>query len=251
MSIFGFTVKKSSGDFMPILQYDAKAGRLFRRDSVQTINGWEKEKVDITNTFKAIAALDALEIGWMDFASGGQPSFVMVPFPGYPLPECPGPNFMQGLRVTLKLAKGCGGDVRQMAGTSNSFRASMEKLYPEYQAGMAANPGKLPVIIMPETVPVTTGSGVRQSTNYQPVWQIVGWADRQDLPPPNAMVAPTPHLQGARPLNGGPPATGGQYAPPPGQPQPLAALAKMVPWENPVAQQPQRATATVSPDDFG
>jgi hypothetical protein len=247
MSIFGFTVKKSSGDFMPILQYDAKAGRLFRRDSVQTINGWEKEKVDITNTFKAIAAMDALEIGWIDFGSGGPPSFVMVPFPGYPLPECPGPNFQQGLRVTLKLAKGCGGDVRQMAGTSNSFRASMEKLYPEYQAGMAANPGKLPVIIMPETLPVTTGSGVRQSTNYQPVWQIVGWADRQDLPPPNAMVAQAP--QQARPLNGGPPATGSQYAAPPAQQPPWLTTTQQAS----LGQQPpqQRATATVSPDDFG
>jgi len=227
MSIFGFPIKTpgGGGDFLPILKYDARAGRLFRIDSVNTGNGWDRVPHDITTTFKALIDLRPghVEVGWIDFATGGQPSFVMVPYPGHSMPPQPGPNHKHGLRFALKLAKDCAGDapVRQIAGTSASFLNGMEALVTAYNAGAAANPGKLPAIMLESALPVTSGSGQRSSTNYQPVFKIVGWAPPPaDLPGAiNMPVAQDVSLTKQGHTNGAAPATGATRAAPPAQQQ--------------------------------
>ena len=225
MSIFGFPIRTpgSGGDFLPILKYDARAGRLFRVDVVNNGTGWDRVPHDITTTFKALIDLRPghAEVGWIDFATGGQPSFVMVPYPGHSLPPQPSPNHKRGLRFALKLSKDCGGDapVRQISGTSYSFLDGMEALVTAYNAGAAANPGKLPAIMLESTLPVTSGSGQKSSTNYQPVFKIVGWAP----PPPDlpgAINVPVPQdvsLTKQGHTNGGAPSTGSSRAAPPVQ----------------------------------
>ena len=190
-SIFGFDIKKpsSGGDFMPILQYDAKAGRMFRRDSVSTGNGWERQKTDITKPFKALLDLEdgQMETGWIYFSPAGQPDFVMVPMPGHILPPQPTADYRQGCRITLKLHPSVAAgtpQVRQVAGTSASFLNAVQAVVMQYRAERAQRPGMLPVVTLAEDpIPVTTGTGQRQSTNYQPVFIIVDWAPRPaDLP---------------------------------------------------------------------
>jgi hypothetical protein len=228
-SIFGFPIKTpgEAGDFLPILKYDARAGRMFRIDSIQTAQGWDRTPVDITSTFKALIDLENTEVGWIDFSTGGAPSFVMVPYPGHKLPDRPGPKHKHGLRFTVKLANTVGGDVRQIAGTSASFLNGMEALVKAYNTDKAAHPGMLPAIVLKATMPITTGSGQKQSTNYQPVFEIVAW-----VPRPADMLAA---VQGAKAAANGapqgtmppanefgaaasPPATGSQRAAPPQQP---------------------------------
>ena len=48
-SVFGFSTESSGGgDFLPIVKYDARAGRFFRMDRVDTGSGFESDPVDIT-----------------------------------------------------------------------------------------------------------------------------------------------------------------------------------------------------------
>jgi hypothetical protein len=68
-----------------------------------------------------------------------------------------------------------------VAGTSKAFLSGVEAIYNEYLAERAKNPGKLPVIVMEKCVPVKTGTGERQSTNYHPTFRIVAWVPRGDL----------------------------------------------------------------------
>jgi hypothetical protein len=182
MSRFGFSTEPSSGDFLGIIKFDARAGRMFRIDRVDTGNGFQSEPIDITNTFKALVDLENVEVGWINFDTGGAPDFRLVPM-GSTLPDRPGPKHKNGIRIILKLAKDCGGDkpIREIAGVSKAFLNGIEKVFDEYDAQRGENPGKLPILMLEGTTPIKSGSGGQQSTNYVPKFKIIGWAARGDL----------------------------------------------------------------------
>lgn len=183
MSVFGFSTEASTGgDFLPVAKYDARAGRMFRTDRTNDGQGWTTEQVDITKNFKAVIDLENLETGWLDFPSGSAPVISVVKI-GEPLPAKPTPNAKNGVRFMLKLAKDVGGEkpIREMASSAKAFLAGIEELYLAYKAGAAENAGKLPIVVLDDTVPIKSGSGDKQSTNYRPVFKIAGWAPRGDL----------------------------------------------------------------------
>jgi hypothetical protein len=184
MSVFGFSVETSNGgDFLPICKYDARAGRIFRVDRVDVGGQFSSEPVDITRTFKALVDLENVETGWINFASGGAPDFKLVPM-GSILPARPSDQHKNGIRMMLKLSKECGGDkpIREIAGTSKAFLSGLEALYHDYSRGKVGENGdKLPVVVLEDTIPVTSGQGAKTSTNYCPVFKIVGWSLRGDL----------------------------------------------------------------------
>ena len=210
MSVFGFSTESSTAvDFTPIVKYDARAGRIFRVDRLDTGNGFENNPVDITSNFKAIFDFENVEVGWIDFPVGSAPSFALVPM-GTQLPDRPSAKHKNGIRMLLKLTKGCGGDkpVREIAGTSKAFLSGVEAVYAEYAKEKGSYPGKLPVIVLVSTTPVTSGSGDRKSTNYHPQFKIDGWMPRpEDLIHLRAEAAPK--------SNGTAPSTGSTQMPPP------------------------------------
>lgn len=179
----GFTYSTGGGDFTAIMKYDARAGRMFREDRKQDGGGtWIKDSVDVTNIFKAVFDFENIEVGYINFPQGGAPDFCMVAL-GDPYPQRPSQSHNQGVRFMLKLAKDAAGDgaaIRELAGTSAVFRMGIDELHNAYEAGKGANPGKLPIVTLKTTIPVTSGSGTKKSTNYQPVFEIVGWAARPD-----------------------------------------------------------------------
>jgi len=160
------------GEFLPIVKFDCRAGRMFRRDRE---NG-ENTDVDITKSFKAVMDLDNIEVGWIDFDTVGAPSFALGPIGQEP--ERPSEKHKKGVRFVVKLAKECGGDVREMASTAKAFLRGLDDLHDVFIAEQAKNTGKLPVVVLKDTVPVTTGEGARKSTNYSPVFEISSWVAR-------------------------------------------------------------------------
>ena len=208
-NVFGFSTEPA-GDFMPILKFDARAGRLFRVDRENTGDGFANEPVDITSSFKAIVDFENIEVGWIDFVAGSAPDFKLVKM-GETLPPRPSDRHKNGVRFILKLAKNCGGDkpIREMAGTSKAFLSGIEAVFNAYLAGKGKNAGKLPVIVLEKTTPIKSGSGERQSTNYQPTFKIVSWAPRGDLVFEPKAAAQQPVQQAT------PPATGSTKVDPP------------------------------------
>jgi hypothetical protein len=206
---FGLNIETATAvDFTPIVKYDARSGRIFRVDRLNTGNGFESDQVDITQIFKAIFDFENVEIGWMLFTPGAAPNFVLVPI-GNQLPDRPSPKHKQGIRLLLHLNKACGGDkpVREIAGNAKAFLGGMDEIYGEYKTEKAKYPGQLPVIVLVTTLPVTTGSGDKKSTNYQPKFKIDGWAPR----PPDLI-----HIRAAdTPSAATRPSTGSSPVPPP------------------------------------
>lgn len=200
----------SNEDIVPYCKYDARAGRLFRMDREQDSSGsYNNTKVDITNTFKAVVDLENVEVGWMQFGADAAPKLILQPL-AIGLPGVRPPDHKQGVRFMMKLSAQCGGDVREISNSSMAFLRGVDELHNAYEAGKATNAGKLPVVSLKTTVGVESGTGKNKSTNYQPVFEIVGWAPRPaDLIfKPKGRTSPT--------ANGNtPPATGStQVAPP-------------------------------------
>lgn len=186
-----------SGDIIPIIKFDAKAGRMFRRDRV---NG-ENDIVDITRSFKAVFDFENIEVGTINFDTGSAPDFAVARI-GEPTPARPSEKHRPGARVLVKLSKECGGDLRELASTAKAFLNGLNAAHDAYLAGVKANPGKLPIVALTDTTPITTGEGAKKSTNYSPVFEIVGWADR-----PSDLVY-SPKSRSSTPQVATPPSTG-------------------------------------------
>jgi hypothetical protein len=205
------------GEITPFVKYDARAGRMFRNDRTQDASGaYSSSPVDITRSFKAVFDMENIEVGWMLYAAGAAPQMQLVPL-GSPLPHKPEGNFKQGVRVIMRLGKDCGNDVREISGNSGAFLRGIDELHTAYEVGEKENPGKLPVVVLKDTLPITSGSGDKKSTNYQPVFEIVSWVARPaDLTPRprSAPVSSTPAPQTAS----APPSTGSTKVEPPGEP---------------------------------
>lgn len=181
-----------SVDIIPIVKYDAKAGRAFRVDRIDGAN----TPIDITSNFKAVMDLANIEIGWISFAANSAPDFRLVPI-GQPTGPKPSENHKEGFRLLCKLGRDCGGDVREIATTAKVALAGFDQLHNDYLEASQSKAGKLPVVTLVRTIPVTTGSGSNKSTNYRPEFKIVSWVERPaDLvAKPRGGGAATPQLR--------------------------------------------------------
>ena len=184
MSVFGFsTAPSSGGDFLPVLRYDARAGRFFRVDRVDAGQGFQSVLTDITDGIKFVADIENIEVGWINFQPGSPPSFALVPM-GQRLPDRPTEQHKNGVRFWSSSPRNAPDrKARQYARSwvpRRAFLSGVEAAYLEYQKYRDANKGKLPVLTLERTVPIKSG-GV-SSTNYSPVFSMAGWVPRGDLP---------------------------------------------------------------------
>lgn len=164
----------AGGNFLPIVKYDARAGRMARVDRE---NG-ESSSFDITNNFKAVFDFENVEVGYIRFVAGSAPDFKVSRFYDRKPIADPKGDYKAGVRFTIKLAKECGGDIREIASTAGAFLEAAKGLHVQYENGVKENPGKLPVVTLSGVRPRTTGEGARKSTNYEPEFKIVSWVSR-------------------------------------------------------------------------
>ena len=226
---FGFNYESTGGEIIPIVKFDARAGRFFRIDRTDGVNN----PVDITGSFKAVMDFENIEVGFIHFPAGAAPEFRVAPI-GQPMPEKPNGNFRQGIRMMLKLGKDSGGDVREIASTAKAMLGAFDSCHTEYLAGVKNNAGKLPVVALETVIPIVTngrndkGEAVK-TTNYAPVFKIASWVER----PADLVFSPK---------------NGGDVAPASVQAAPAAAA---LPPSTGSTQVSAPAAAPSSDDDFG
>jgi hypothetical protein len=171
------TESGSGGGFTPNVKINSKQGRVWRVDRSQGADGWTNDEVDITNNFQFVPDLDHLKIGWLLFKAGSAPDMRLVDL-GYALPDRPSPDHKQGVVMTVKLGKDCGGDVREISATAKSILGPIDKLHDAFLAAKGENPGKLPIVKMTGMKKVTTKTPKGNNDNFEPEFEIVGWVDR-------------------------------------------------------------------------
>lgn len=207
MALVAVAPNSGGGDRLPVLKYDARAGRFFLMDRVENAGVWETVQSELpiaTATF--VMDFGSVEIGWFLFPKGAAPMMVTVPY-GQALPPQPAAvgtttdertgkerpnNFKMGFRLKVAgkaLAGTVNGTVRELAANAGVTIEGLNDLHTAFEAAPEAAAGKIPVVKVAQVVPTKSG----QSTNYKPVFEIVQWADRptdmlgpRTVPPPAA-----------------------------------------------------------------
>jgi hypothetical protein len=179
---------KSSGDILPILKFDAKAGDFIRQDRFQSESGaWEKSEEEVKLPLEFAVDFEKMEVGWLSFASG-HPDFAMTRVGGE-MPARPTPEHKQAFRIRLT-NEDLG--LRELSGSSKTLLRAMDKLHDEYVSQSKANPGKCALVVVDdlETVKVNTPQGELRFKS--PLWKIGGWVDAPDAFQGNQASTPAP-----------------------------------------------------------
>jgi hypothetical protein len=205
MALVAVAQNAGGGDRLPVLKYDARAGRFFLMDRVENNGVWETVLAELPIASTTFAMdFGSVEVGWFLFPKGAAPMMVTVPF-GQPLPPQPAAvgtitddktgkerpnNFKQGFRMKVAgkaLAGTVNGTVRELAANAGVTLEGINDLHTAFEAAPEAIAGKIPVVKVAQVIPTKVG----QSTNYKPVFEIVTWADRPtDVLGPRTVPAP-------------------------------------------------------------
>lgn len=215
----------SSGDIVPFVKYDARAGRLFRVDRLQVNGQFESKDVDITREAVFVMDMANIKVGWINYTTQGPIKHLAI-LGQAPIPPRPAdvnaegkPAFRQGFEVMLALAKNCAGDgapLRALSSAAGCVIEAIDALHDAFLAAPESAQGMLPAVKIADTVPVKSG----QSTNYKPIFEIMSWVPRPASLPVPAAVATATSTVAPRTT---PPVTGStQVSAPVPQPAPVA-----------------------------
>lgn len=191
---FGLAPPAPAADFADIVKYDANAGRMFRIDYNSDTR--EKASVDISTPPPRFAVdFGSLEVGYGHFASTG-PEYRVVP-EGQRLPVQPTDrdekNKLKFRPVfKLKLYGKVLDGLREWSSAANCVLEPVDDLYAKFRAAPEAQQGKIPIVELSRTMPVSIGRGTRQRTLYAPCFTITGWTDRVPAMGERTVPAPTP-----------------------------------------------------------
>jgi len=183
-------MQTSGGDFLPIIKYDARAGKLFRVDRNM---GGGNDVVELPMGTAFAIDFGSLEVGYVDFTAQG-PVRHMVPF-GTTIPAQPSDKNDEG-KVRFRpgfYAKVAGNSLeglREWCSNAAVLLNALDELWNTFASAAEAAHGQIPLISIIGSTPVKSGKGAQSSTNYAPIFKINGWIDRPDLF--GARTVPTP-----------------------------------------------------------
>ena len=165
-------LSSGGGDFDPYCKYNAKSGRWYFKDGEQEVE---------VNDPSFVADFDNIKTGWMLFLEGQAPDRVFDESLEQPAPK-PSDAHKRGFVLRLFSPQSFKGVV-ELSATSMHVCNAINDLYTQYEAGKAANAGKLPVIKCEGTTPSKDKFG----TNYKPNMRIDSWIERpQEFDSPRA-----------------------------------------------------------------
>jgi hypothetical protein len=169
------TTTASSGDILPIVKWDAKAGDFIQQDRTQGADGvWVKDEKELALPISFAMDLGEIEVGWLSFASGA-PDFQMVKASDGQMPAKPSEDHKQAFRVRIA-SRELG--LREFSHSAKTVLRAMDDLHNQYEAQASANPGKVPVVTVhaAETIKINSPQG--ELRFKVPQWSITEWIDR-------------------------------------------------------------------------
>ena len=165
-------------DFTPYLKYNAKAGRFYIRPAGVT------EDIEIVNPRLAIDMAN-IRTGWVCFQEGLGPEKVWDATLAQAAPRPAGDKkWKRGFEVMVfgpDRAGAAGSAIiglREWSSNAGNANTGINKMYEAYEAGMVANPGKVPVYVGVGVTPITGAYG----TNYEPRFELKSWVERSKVP---------------------------------------------------------------------
>jgi hypothetical protein len=200
--------ESAGGEFLPLVNYNAKAGRLKFSQRVEVNGRWEKQEEDVSFQQPAfVADMENIQVGWLFFKAGMAPVRSLVKI-GQPLPPCPVGDYGVDERgnaakpkqgFAMRLLDG-NRTVREFSSNANAVLAAIDTLHSQYEAAPEKAQGLLPVVQFQGATEVKGKHG----SNYTPNFAIIKWVARPaELGAPVAAATPAmaaPVAQSAAPL---------------------------------------------------
>ena len=168
-----------TGDFVLYIKYNAKAGRWYSK--------YDGEGDREVNDMTAVFDFANIKTGLLKFAAGQAPEHSFDSAAGANDATQPDEGFKRGFLVHIFSDKNIGG-LREFSSNAGVCNDAMNALYDAWEAGVASNPGKLPVV---KCTSVTAIEG-KHGTNYQPVLEIIDWTQRPEAMEDGLDAAPEP-----------------------------------------------------------
>ena len=175
MTELGFN---SGGTIKPRIKYNSKAGRAYRVERKQDNDGdWVNDDREVTDNLCFLLDRKSMRKGWMDFKTFHE---VVVPIKA-DLPKQPDDIGSDGklaykpiLKMTVKLAPTCGGDIREFSTSSMLVMNSIGDLLVTWKSSEHADDDMCPVLKLDGSEAITGTHG----TNYKPTWAVSAWRER-------------------------------------------------------------------------
>jgi hypothetical protein len=144
-----------------------------------SMNSWNKGKEEWTP--KAFILLpDSVQTGWGLMQEGQAPDWSWDASPGRRGPQ-PSPEHKRGFSITLEID----GDETEWSSTGTGPVMGFQTLFSDVQAGMANNPGKVPVVEYVGSEPHKVGKG----NTRKPLFKILKWVARGNASPAGGSAA--------------------------------------------------------------
>ena len=178
-----FGMRVSSGDFLPVVKYDARAGKLFKVDRNP---GGTSDQIELPLGTKFALDIGSFEAGYVAFGAQG-PDRRMKPYvegqmlPAQPQDKDQDGKFLYRPGFYAKIAGNAIDGVREWCSNAASLLTAMDDLWQVVTKTPEAAAGKIPVISITSTTPIKSGTGAKSSTNYAPIFRVEGWVDRPDV----------------------------------------------------------------------
>jgi len=171
-------------DFLPLVNYNAKAGRLKYSQRVEVNGRWEKQEEDVSFQQPAfVADLENIQVGWLFFRAGVAPVRALVKI-GQPIPPCPLGDYGVDERgnaakpkqgFALRVLDG-NRTVREFSSNANAVLGAIDSLHSQYEAAPEKAQGLVPVVQFQGATEVKGKHG----SNYTPNFAIIKWVPRPE-----------------------------------------------------------------------
>lgn len=221
--------KVTNGDFLPICKFDARSGKFFK---VEKQPGQQANDIELPPGTKFGVDFGTLEAGWVTFTAQG-PIRHMKPYvEGQETIGQPPEKDSEGKMIYkpgfyVKLAGNALDGVREWIGASAAVMNAMDDLYTLVSRLPEMAAGQIPIVSIPSTVAIKSGTGARSSTNYAPVFKLEGWTPRPDVLGPRTVPLPVNGQEAPVAAPQAAPTPQSAAAPPPVQPSAAAPAASM------------------------
>jgi hypothetical protein len=182
-NVMGLGKRKSIGENMPVLKYDARIGRLYTQDRVLENGNWQTVQNDVTDNFEAIFDLKNIQVGQINFPKGAPPETKLVQA-GEPIPDAPGESWKEGLRIIALLSDEQA--PRELLSTAIAVWVEIDTLHDAYLKHEAEHPDEVPVVELVDVEELKTST-----PSWQPHFEIKDWVKR----PPSLPVNPAPRSE--------------------------------------------------------
>lgn len=187
-----FGYKVTNGDFLPICKFDARSGRFFK---VERVQGAPAEDIELPPGTKFAVDFANLDAGWVTFTTQGPVRHMQPYIEGQATIAQPQDQDAEGKLIYrpgfyVKLCGNAIDGVREWIGASAAVMNAMAELHDTFIKTPEAAQGQIPIVSIPTTVAIKSGTGARASTNYAPVFRIEGWTPRPDILGPRTVPAP-------------------------------------------------------------